>query len=173
MTNPSPSQMKKKSRANPQNERPSSATAQEAKEAAQEVRAEVKEQAREARDRTLERGRQFAEERKGVAAEELGVFGSAIRSAADSLESDGEEAVAGYANMCAEQLENTSRYLRERKLGDLYHDANSFARKHPEIFLGGMFLAGLAAARFLKASSPEPETRYPDSLSRDMDPDRP
>ncbi|PQO31634.1 hypothetical protein [Blastopirellula marina] len=171
MSNPPPSQLNEPRTAT-QTARPSAETAEEAREAACEVRAELKQQACEARDRTLERGRQFAEERKGIAAEELGSFGSALRSAAESLESDGEEAVAGYANMCAAQLESTSHYLRERRLGDLYHDANRFARKHPEIFLGGMFLVGIAAARFLKASEPEPETNYSDALPRDMNPDR-
>jgi hypothetical protein len=32
-----------------------------------------------------------------------------------------------------------------------------FARRQPELFFGGMFLAGLAVARFLKASQPRPD----------------
>ena len=171
MTHSSPSQINKP-QATKQTDRPSKETANEARQAAEEVRNDLKEQACEATDRTLERGRQFAEERKGIAAKELGTFGSAIRSAAESLESNGEEAVAGYAHMCAEQLERGSNYLSKRKLGDLYHDANRFARKHPELFLGGMFLVGIAAARFLKASTPEPETSYSQSLPREMSPDR-
>lgn len=142
-------------------QRPSAETAQDAKDAAREIRTDAKQKARHARDKTLERGQQFAEERKAVIAKEVGVFGSAVRSASESLEADGEEAVAQYAEMCADELEQASGYLNQRSIQDLYHDANRFARKHPQVFLGGMFVAGLVAARFLKASEPEPETRYP------------
>lgn len=144
-------------------QRPSQETAQEAKQVAREIRQDAKQEALRARDKTLERGRQFAEERKSVIAEEVGVFGSAVRSASESLESDGEHTVAQYAEMCADELENASSYLSERRIQDLYHDANRFARKHPQIFLGGLFVAGLVAARFLKASEPEPEPQYPAS----------
>ncbi|MBA2114656.1 hypothetical protein [Bremerella alba] len=140
---------------------PSAETAQEAKETARELRTDAKQKSRRARDKTLERGQQFAEERKTMIAKEVGVFGSAVRSASESLEADGEESVAQYAEMCAEELEQASDYLGQRSVQDLYHDANRFARKHPQVFLGGMFIAGIVAARFLKASEPEPETRDP------------
>jgi hypothetical protein len=35
------------------------------------------------------------------------------------------------------------------------HDAETFARRHPDLFLGGTFVAGLLLARFLKSSTPE------------------
>jgi len=142
-------------------QRPSQETAQEAKDVARELRRDAQHKARQARDKTLERGREFAEQRKSVIAKEVGIFGSAVRSASESLESDGEEAVASYAEMCADELENASDYLNQNSIQDLYHEANRFARSHPQVFLGGMFVAGLVAARFLKASEPEPETRYP------------
>jgi hypothetical protein len=34
-------------------------------------------------------------------------------------------------------------------------DTESFARRRPEVFLGGTILAGLMLARFLKASAPD------------------
>jgi hypothetical protein len=34
----------------------------------------------------------------------------------------------------------------------LRHDVEDIARRHPAVFFGGMFVAGLAAARFFKAS---------------------
>jgi len=142
-------------------QRPSKETAHEAKDAARELRHDAKQKARQARDKTMARGREFAEERKSAIAQEVGVFGSAVRSASESLESDGEEAVSQYAEMCADELENASDYLNDRSVSDLYHEANRFARRHPQVFLGGMFVAGLVAARFLKSSEPEPETRYP------------
>lgn len=151
-------------------ERPSTETATEARHAAHDAGSDIKQQAKKARDRTLERGKQFAEERKSLAAEECGIFGSAIRAAAQSLEEDGQTSVANYAEMCADQLENTADYLRERRLSDMYHDANGFARKHPEIFLGGLFVAGLAAARFLKASEPDPVSADPYATPQEMDP---
>jgi hypothetical protein len=47
-----------------------------------------------------------------------------------------------------------ARYLREKDLQGLTRDTETFARRHPELFLGGAFLAGMLAARFVKSSRP-------------------
>ena len=48
-------------------------------------------------------------------------------------------------------------YLRERDLEGLLEDVEQFARRRPEVFLAGTFLAGLLLARFLKSSGERAE----------------
>lgn len=132
-------------------------TVTEAKEVAQELRHDLEEQVTRGRQRAMEQGQEFVQHQKEKAAEEVHIFGSAIRAAAETLQEENHGHIAGYIEAAADELESVSTYLRERRFEELYHDANRFARRHPEIFLGGMFLAGIAITRFLKASEPEPE----------------
>jgi hypothetical protein len=46
-----------------------------------------------------------------------------------------------------------SSYLRDRNVDDMLADAEDFARRQPELFLGGAFALGMLAARFFKSSS--------------------
>jgi len=92
------------------------------------------------------------DERKGNAAQSLGTVAEALREAANKL-GEGEAGPLGsYAESAAEQVDKVARYLREKDLESLSRDAQTFARRHPEVFLGGAFLAGIFAARFLKSS---------------------
>jgi hypothetical protein len=92
------------------------------------------------------------DERKGNAAQSLGTVAEALREAATKL-GEGEAGPLGsYAESAAEQVDKVARYLREKDLQSLSRDAQTFARRHPEVFLGGAFLAGIFAARFLKSS---------------------
>jgi hypothetical protein len=97
------------------------------------------------------------DERKGAAAETLGTVAGALRGAAQGLEQGEVAAALGtYADGAAAQLDKVAGYLREKDLRGLTRDTETFARRHPEVFLGGAFLAGILAARFLKSSRPRP-----------------
>ncbi|WP_375551918.1 hypothetical protein [Rhodophyticola porphyridii] len=56
----------------------------------------------------------------------------------------------------ARQLDRTADAVREADLGTIATRLSSFARRNPAAFLGGAAILGIAAGRFLKASSPEP-----------------
>lgn len=43
--------------------------------------------------------------------------------------------------------------MRERDANELIGEAENLARSRPAVFLGGAFVLGVAAARFLKSSS--------------------
>jgi len=92
------------------------------------------------------------EQRKTTAAESLGNVAGALREAAQKLE-EGAGPLGSYAGGAADQVDKVARYLREKDLQALARDTETFARRHPEVFLGGAFLAGVLAARFLKSSS--------------------
>ena len=95
------------------------------------------------------------DERKGTAAQTLGTVAGALRGAAQDLQQGEAAALGTYAEGAAAQLDKVAGYLREKDLKGLTRDAETFARRHPEVFLGGAFLAGVLAARFLKSSRPK------------------
>jgi ElaB/YqjD/DUF883 family membrane-anchored ribosome-binding protein len=82
----------------------------------------------------------------------------ALRRSSSELRSQGEsEQAAGFAESAAHRVDQLGEYL-ERASGDqLMRDAEAFARRRPWMVAGIGLLAGLAASRFLKASS---ERRY-------------
>ena len=108
--------------------------------------------AADAAERAQRQAASFAEGQKHRVASEFTTFGEAMSRAAETLREDHDERVAGYAEMAADQLRSTANYLESHQLGDLAGDLEHFARRRPEVFFGGMLLAGLGIARFLKAS---------------------
>lgn len=140
------------------------AAGSEAKRLGERGKRQVAEHATAARDQVVQRGSEFVEEQKSRAAEEVSIFGAAVREAGKKLKEEGQHNVASYAEAVADEMERAGSYLRDRDLRRLRNDASHFARERPGLFLGGMFLVGLAASRFLKASESHatPRNRWPD-----------
>lgn len=91
---------------------------------------------------------------KDQAADRLGGVAGALRDVANRLQEQDPAAGFGqYATRAADQVDRLSHYLRDRDLNTFFRDTETFARRHPDVFLGGTFLAGLLLARFLKSSS--------------------
>ena len=77
-----------------------------------------------------------------------------------------DQQLAGVFESAADRVEQLGAYL-ERANGDrLLRDAEDFARRHPWAVAGVGLVAGLAASRFLKASS---ERRYGAYQGQTMD----
>jgi hypothetical protein len=116
-------------------------------------------QAREATSRLAGRAREQADEavsrRKDDAAYRLDSLKEALHEGASRLGSE-EDALARYAHWAAEGVDRLARYLRESHPEDLLRDVESFARRRPELFVGGSFVAGLLLARFMKSSGTPP-----------------
>jgi hypothetical protein len=134
---------------------------EEAKGLASEAKNEVSGIASQARDHV----QNLVGERKDIAAEQLGSFAGSLRDAARKLEDGdgGATALGRYAQTAADQVDRVSQYLRDRDINSFVRDAETFARRHPDVFLGGTFIAGLILARFFKAS----ERRHQDDLAED------
>jgi hypothetical protein len=90
---------------------------------------------------------------KDQAAEKLGSVAGALRDVGNRLQEQDDAGFGQYAVRAADQVDRLSGYLRERDLNTFFRDTEGFARRHPDVFLGGTFLAGLLLARFLKSSS--------------------
>lgn len=116
-------------------------------EAVADLKAGAQTAVREAKDY----GRSMIQEQKESLATKVQEYASAARAASERLRTD-DDALAGPAERAASQLDRMSNYLRDKQPADLLDDIESLARRRPEIVFGGMFVAGLAAARFFKAS---------------------
>lgn len=91
---------------------------------------------------------------KDQAADRLGGVAGALRDVGNRLQEEDPAAGFGqYATRAADQVDRLSGYLRDRDLKTFFRDTETFARRHPDVFLGGTFLAGLLLARFLKSSA--------------------
>jgi hypothetical protein len=90
---------------------------------------------------------------KERATEGLGSIATAVRQSSQPLRDNKQDMIAEYVEKAADQLEQFSTRLRERDVKDLVNDAQQFARRRPALFVGAAFVAGVAAARFLKSSA--------------------
>lgn len=113
---------------------------------------QLKQKAREATEQIKEQGYEMAAQQKDTMVDSLDHFGSALRHAAQHLHEKQEQGFAGVTERVADQIEATTHYLRNQDFQSLYHDAQTYARRHPELVFGAMFFAGLAIGRFLKAT---------------------
>jgi len=151
--------------------------ASDAKDQAKNLAGEAKEQVKDVANQARDHVQQLVGQQKDQAAERLGSLAEALREAGRKL-NEGEKAgdFGQYADRAAQQVERLSGYLRENDLRGFVRDTEEFARRRPEVFLGGTLIAGLMLARFLKASSPSQGSRsgydggaltgYPQSTGR-------
>src|SRR3954470_19818842 len=117
-------------------------TAQQAQEKAQQVASKASDQARTQIDqRSTEVGHRVTS------------TADDIRSVGQQLREQGKEQPAKLADQAATHVERVGSWLRDSDSNKLVSDVEDFGRKQPWAFaLGGLAL-GVAASRFLKASS--------------------
>lgn len=127
------------------------------KESARDTAQSLKQKGTEKAHELQERGNAFAEGRKSELAHKISGCGAAVRRAADKLRDENDPNIASYADLIADRFEAAGSYVETRDLNAMYHDLENAARRRPEILFGGMFMAGLVLARFLKASDTRSE----------------
>lgn len=127
-----------------------------------EVGGEVREQAHKLADKATEaagharrQGEEAIHEQKSKVSEHVSRYSSVVRGVAEKFREEENSNIAGYADQMADQLDRLAGYLSWRDINGLLDDAQETARRRPDVFYGGMFVAGLALSRFLKASRPE------------------
>ena len=130
---------------------------QEVKEAAGEqlrqVSAGLKESGGEALRTAKNAGNSFLRDQQEKFATQLDRYTDAIKAACETLNSTEGNPLLTPAQRASRQMERVAEYLRNRDAMDFLDDLGNFARRKPEIMFGGLFVAGLASVRFLKASS--------------------
>jgi hypothetical protein len=124
---------------------------QEAASTAQEKAVELKDPGKSKLGETLD-------QRTNEAAAQARKMAQALRRSGQELSNDGNgQQVAGLAEVAADRIEQLGGYLERTSGAQLVRDVEDLARSRPWMIAGVGLVAGLAASRFLKASS---ERRY-------------
>jgi hypothetical protein len=95
---------------------------------------------------------EIAGEGKSAAANRVAGYSDRLREAARSAEAAEDPNVAHFAAQAADRLEKVADYVRDADFARMREDATQTARRHPALFLGGMFVAGIVLGNLAKAS---------------------
>lgn len=92
-------------------------------------------------------------EEKNAASTSLSHVAEAIQEAGRSLRGREQTGLGDYADGAAKMVTNFSQYLQTTEIDNFVGDLQTAARRRPALFIGGFFVVGLIAGRFLKSSS--------------------
>jgi hypothetical protein len=127
--------------------------ADQAREKAGEAAEQAKETAQNVASQAQDRVREQVDQRSTEVGERVGSTAQDIRSVGEELRNQGKEGPAKVADQAAEQIERAGSYLRDSDADRILNDVEDFGRRRPWAVLAGAVVVGVAAARFLKASS--------------------
>lgn len=91
-------------------------------------------------------------DKKVQATESMTAFSDTARLTATILEEKGQAPIANAVTGLASKVDDFAGYLSNKSVDELAGDITTYAKKNPQVFVGGAFLLGLALARFLKSS---------------------
>jgi ElaB/YqjD/DUF883 family membrane-anchored ribosome-binding protein len=123
----------------------------------QDAASVAQEKASQLREQGSARLRDQFDERSTQAGTQVRSLAEALRRSGNDLSNDGNGNAAQLTGQAADRIERVGNYLEQKSGDELMRDIESFARRRPWMLAGIGMLAGLAAARFMKASS---EQRY-------------
>lgn len=122
-------------------------------ETATEVREQAQEKAQQAASKAGDQARTQVDQRSTELGQRVTTTADDIRTVGQQLRDQGKEQPAKLADQAAGHVERVGNWLRDSDSDRLLSDVEDFGRRQPWAFaLGGLAL-GIAAARFLKASS--------------------
>jgi hypothetical protein len=135
---------------------------------ATQVQQQVQDKAQDLKGQASEKLREQLDARSTEAGDQFTSLASALRGAAQELESGGKGTPANVARQAANQVERLGGYLRDGNADAFLNDVERFARRRPWAAGGIGAVFGLVASRFLKASSGQRYTAA-QSARRDVD----
>jgi hypothetical protein len=109
---------------------------------------------------------------KRVACDELAHIADALQAAGRKLEDEGDGWLARYVEQGAQWSQRSARYVEEHDLRDLAGSARDAVRQHPQWALAGLFAAGMAMGRLLKASAGEGQSGQAPRADADVSPEQ-
>lgn len=118
-----------------------------------QVQETVGDKAREVAGTAQDRVREQADTRSTQVGSTMSSVARAMRQAADELRGEGQHAPANAVHGVADRTDRLGGYLTDASGDQLLHDLEDLGRRQPWLVIAGGFMAGLAAARFLRASS--------------------
>jgi ElaB/YqjD/DUF883 family membrane-anchored ribosome-binding protein len=126
-------------------------------EKGQELVSQAQEQTKDkAKELTNEAGYQLKDQvdhRSTQAGEQIQSIGSALRQSSKQLREEGKGAPAKAVDQVAQRADDLGSYLQSADADKILGDVETFARRRPWLTAAAGAVAGLMAARFMKASS--------------------
>ena len=119
----------------------------------------AQEKASELREQSSARLRDQFDQRSTQAGSQVRSLAKALRRSGDELGNEGNSSAAQLTTRAADRIERVGSYLEQKSGDELMRDIEMFARRRPWMLAGIGMVTGVAAARFMKASS---EQRYGD-----------
>jgi hypothetical protein len=123
----------------------------------QDAASAAQEKASELREQGSVRLRDQFDQRSNQAGTQVRSLAEALRRGGNDLSNEGNSSAARLTGQAADRIEQLGSYLEQKRGDELMRDIEMFARRRPWMLAGIGMLAGVAAARFVKASS---EQRY-------------
>ena len=103
-------------------------------------------------ERAADIGLQQADRGREQAASGISHVAESIRRLSLDMQVD-QPQIASVAETAADQAERVATYLQQTDAREIMSKVEDVARRQPLIFLGGAFLLGVAASRFIKAAA--------------------
>jgi ElaB/YqjD/DUF883 family membrane-anchored ribosome-binding protein len=119
----------------------------------------AQEKAADLREKGTARVRDQFDQRSTQAGSEMRSLADALRRSGQELSGEGNSNTSQLTTQAADRIERAGSYLEQKRGDELMRDVETFARRRPWMLAGIGLLAGVVAARFVKASS---EQRYGD-----------
>jgi hypothetical protein len=125
--------------------------------------------------RAADLGIQQADRGRTQAAEGIDQVAQTIRRVSTDMQTE-QPTIANAAMTAADQAERVAQYLRQTDARQIISGVEDVARRQPILFIGGAFLVGIAASRFIKAAGGGQGTQgtqaYQSGYSTDYQSDR-
>lgn len=137
---------------------------------AQRAADQAQEQVQAAAGQAQAKMREQLDQRSSQLAEKAHQQASDLRSVSEALRDQGKDRPAETVDRLARYAEQAGGYLRETNADSMLSDAEDFGRRKPAAVAAGALALGLAASRFLKASS---SRRYSARQRQQSPPPRP
>jgi len=137
----------------------SEGAAAKAQDKAQQAAGQAKEQAQQAAGQARNRISGEVDTRTTQAGEQAQTVAQDVRSVGEHLRSQGKDQPADLADKAAARVADIGDYLKRSDGDAILRDVERFGRERPWAVMAGGMVLGLAASRFLKASS---SRRYQD-----------
>jgi hypothetical protein len=129
---------------------------EQVKQSAQQVAQQSQDVASQVVQGAQQQAQSMLSTRKDQLTGSLNSAADALRQTGDTLRNSDQAPMAGIMDTAADKVSGVAGYFEGRDIGQIVADTENYARGNPAVFLGGAFLLGLAAARFLKSSTTPP-----------------
>jgi hypothetical protein len=98
-----------------------------------------------------EEGERLFEKKKGRVVSRISGAGKLVKQVAHALRAVKADGVAQMVEQTADSVEDATHYLEDATLQQVVEDTGQIVREHQALAVGGLFVVGFAASRFLKA----------------------